>query len=1061
MKLDYRLALDLGTNSIGWCVYRLEADAEGADERERWRPVAIQRLGVRIFSDGRNPKDLASLAMARRIARQQRRRRDRALKRKAKFLQALIECGLLPEDPVQRKALVRENPYELRARALSEAMNPHLIGRALFHLARKRGFRSGRKDLGTEDKERGKIRSGIDNLKAAIKDAGCRTVGAYLARLKEENKPVLARPDASGHYPIYLARELVAEEFDAIWAAQACHYPSLYTPAARDRLRDIMLFQRPLRPVEPGRCYFEPNEPRALLAHPLSQRFRILQELANLEIAYGTFDKRRLTREQRDLLLTILSEGGKMLGKDGSRLSWAELRKLVGAPKGAPINLDTSGRKGLKADTVSIGLSRREAVGAMWRSWDAGTQDRFLRVLRRVDRLEDLDAELTKAEYNVPHASLPAIFAVAARMPDEFGSLSLTALAKIVPQLEADVIHYDEAVRRAGYQSHSDRYDGVIEPHLPYYGQRLPGYVQPRDVPGASPEERAHGRIANPTVHVGLNQLRRVVNAIIKRYGHPREIIVEVARELGLSGEHRRELEREQRKNRERNERYAEELAKLGQKNNRENRQRLQLFEEIAQKEPLGAECVYTGTRISRNLLFSEEIEIDHILPFSRSLDDGIGNKVLCVRRANRDKGQRTPHEAFGHSPGEYDWEAIRARVERLIPHKARRFQERALESFLRDRDFLDRHLTDTAYFSRVAREYLTAVCPPNCIWVSTGKLTAMVRAKLGLNRILSDSGTKERTDHRHHAIDAAVVGLCDRRLIRAIATAAARAERNGERRLIEGIEPPWTGFFEDIRDKVGSVVVSHKPDHGVEGALHKETSYGIRNDRDSRGAWLVVNRIPVVNVKAKHCEEDADERIVDPRLRKELRDLFHAKGSEAEARKALESFVDSSGQHVRRLKLERRSTGILINRRGGGNAYRLVEGDNNHCIEVFLDDVGGWGALLTTAFNANKPVNKVRLREKRPKCALNGRPLLMRLRKGDYVVLEPEPGHRMLTLVQECRKSLDVGLVDPRFSDCNSKHEDRSRRPIFRGAESLRILRARQVWVDELGYINDPGFRE
>lgn len=1050
MKIDYRLALDLGTNSIGWCVYRLAKEDAGADERERWRPISAQRLGVRIFSDGRNPKDLASLAMARRLARQQRRRRDRALKRKARLLKALIEAGLLPDDPVKRKALVGLDPYALRARALTEPLDPHHVGRALFHLARKRGFRSGRKDLATDDKEAGKIKTGIKNLKERIAEAGCATVGAYLAQRHARREPVLARPDAAGEYPIYLARDLVAEEFDAIWTAQSRFASTLFTPEASGRLRDIILHQRPLRPVEPGRCFFEPGEYRALLAHPLSQRFRILQELANIEITFGAFDRRRLTRSQRDILLEILAEGGRSLSDGGRRLSWAELRKIIGAPKGAAINLDTSGRKGLNADTVSIGLSAPAALGREWRSWDSTTQDRFLRVLRRVDRLEELESALQNDGFNAPTASLRAIFEVAARMPDDFGSLSLAALARIVPALEADVIHYDEAARRAGYRSHSDRYDGELLPQLPYYGQRLPGYVQPRDVPGASLDERTYGRIANPTVHVGLNQLRRVVNAIIKRYGHPKEIIIEVARELGLSGEHRRELDREQRKNRERNDQYAEELARLGQKNNRENRQRLQLFAELEGKDPLGAECVYTGTRISRARLFSDDIEIDHILPFSRSLDDGIGNKVLCVRRANRDKRQRTPHEAFGHSPGDYDWQAILARVERLLPRKAKRFQEQALEAFLRDRDFLDRHLTDTAYFSRVAREYLTAICPPNCTWVSTGKLTAMVRAKLGLSRILSESGAKERTDHRHHAVDAAVIGVCDRRLIRAIATAAARAERDGERRLVEGIEPPWPGYFEEVRDKVMSIVVSHKPEHGLDGGLHNETVYGLVEPPDLKGRSLVARRIAITELKSANDLEGIADR---GSLRQQLVALF-AGHAGAALKSALENFSRSTG--VKRVRMvERLSVQPIRNPNRSGP--KLVKPDGNYCYLIERAANGSWRGSAVTRFTANLDAR------------LHGGVFvpppstIMQLRVGDCVAAEREPGRRSIYRVV---KLSDAQLaLAPHFESGSLKARDADANDPFRywyvSASSLRAAKARIVGIDELGYVNDPGFRE
>ena len=78
-RMRYRLALDLGTTSIGWCLIRLDASEA---------PVAIIRMGSRIFSDGRNPKDGASLAVTRRLARQMRRRRDRLLKRKARLQDA-------------------------------------------------------------------------------------------------------------------------------------------------------------------------------------------------------------------------------------------------------------------------------------------------------------------------------------------------------------------------------------------------------------------------------------------------------------------------------------------------------------------------------------------------------------------------------------------------------------------------------------------------------------------------------------------------------------------------------------------------------------------------------------------------------------------------------------------------------------------------------------------------------------------------------------------------------------------------------------------------------------
>lgn len=82
---------------------------------------------------------------------------------------------------------------------------------------------------------------------------------------------------------------MIADEFDAIWSAQSTKQPSLFTALAGAELREILLGQRPLKPVRPGRCTLEPDDERgrAPLALPSSQRFRILQELNNLRFDVG------------------------------------------------------------------------------------------------------------------------------------------------------------------------------------------------------------------------------------------------------------------------------------------------------------------------------------------------------------------------------------------------------------------------------------------------------------------------------------------------------------------------------------------------------------------------------------------------------------------------------------------------------------------------------------------------------------------------------------------------------------------------------------------------------
>ena len=164
-----RLGLDIGTNSIGWWLYEI---ANG-------QPSHILDGGVRIFSDGRVAKTGASLAVDRRNARAMRRRRDRYLQRRAMLMKRLAAAGLMPANPVAAKALELLDPFALRAVGLDHALPLTHLGRALFHLDQRRGFKSNRKADGG-DNEGGKIKDGSARLDQAMIAAGARTYGEFL-----------------------------------------------------------------------------------------------------------------------------------------------------------------------------------------------------------------------------------------------------------------------------------------------------------------------------------------------------------------------------------------------------------------------------------------------------------------------------------------------------------------------------------------------------------------------------------------------------------------------------------------------------------------------------------------------------------------------------------------------------------------------------------------------------------------------------------------------------------------------------------------------------------------
>ncbi len=117
--MKYRLGLDIGANSIGWVCLTLD------EERQ---PFGVLDLGVRIYPDGRNPKDGASLAVARRVPRSMRRRRDRYLARRAQLLAKLQRFGLMPMSTDEQKVIAAMDPYRLRREALHRRLEPFELG---------------------------------------------------------------------------------------------------------------------------------------------------------------------------------------------------------------------------------------------------------------------------------------------------------------------------------------------------------------------------------------------------------------------------------------------------------------------------------------------------------------------------------------------------------------------------------------------------------------------------------------------------------------------------------------------------------------------------------------------------------------------------------------------------------------------------------------------------------------------------------------------------------------------------------------------------------------------
>jgi len=1006
------------------------------------QPIGLLDLGVRVYPDGRNPKDGSSLAAQRRGPRAMRRNRDRYLQRRAKLLNALTRHGLMPADAEGRRAVAARDPYCLRRKALHEKLDAHDLGRVLFHLNQRRGFRSNRK-IDRADNESGKIAEATRETMAALQRDGFATYGAWLAERHEKRAGVRVRLAGSGTtaaYPFYPAREMIEDEFDTIWRAQAGWNAAL-TEAMREEMRGIIFHQRPLKPARVGKCWLEPEEDRAPRALPTAQRYRIAQGLAHLRYTAPGMPERPLDAAQRESLARLL-----YAGKD---LKLDRVRKLLNLPAETDFNTREEALAGC-ATAARLAGGKKAPIGESWHKLDLAAQDAAVRAMLEGNTDDETAAAL------VALGIAPEAAAAAARvaLPQGRAALSAKAMGRMLPFLEAGR-RYDEAVRDAGYAHHSDLRTGEVRRVLPYYGEILCRRVGTGSGEPGDDAETRYGKAPNPTVHVALNELRRVVNAITARHGPPAEIVIETLREVGRSARQRQEYEKQQRENRAKNDARRRKLAEMGVADNAANRMRLRLWEEQA-ADPKDRVCPYSGTPITERMALSDAIEEDHILPFALTLDDSAANRVLVTREANRAKARRSPFEAFGHLP---QWTEILERAKRLDEAKRWRFAPDALEKFARDGDFLARHLTDSAIIARWAREYLEVLAPGK-VWSIPGRLTDMARRALGLNSetVLGKGGArKDRDDHRHHAIDAVVVALMDRGLLQRMTVAVKRAEERGER-LFADFAPPWNGFVRDVAARAGALVVSHKPDTGWQGALHNDTAYGPIRGAGEKEPNVVVRR-PLEYLAGRSAEE-VRAGVRDADLAGRIAAAVEGKAG-AEARAALAGVSDPAGRTVRRARtVERLDATVAIRDRRTGAPYKLFKRDTNHRAELWRWPNGKAVLRVVPTFDAARQAEAAR----RGQAAMDGRPhpaakLLMRLHKNDMVAFGTGAARRLLRVVKMSGSS--VTLAAPHEGgNLQARDGDRSDPFKYVHASATRFLKegARKVHVTPDGRVLDNG---
>ena len=895
------IGLDLGTNSIGWAILKT-SDERGNDF------TGIIASGVRIFQEGVDRTTTGaelSKNAARRAARGARKLHKRRNQRREALKRLLVENGLLPSEATQWHELMQKNPYELRALGVEKKISLFELGRALYHINQRRGFKSNRK-AGESD---GKVATALVELGEKIQESGFKTLGQYLNSLDPREQRIRGR---------YTKRSMYEQEFDCLWKQQAAHYPDKLTDELKHSIYYTIFYQRPLKNQKflVGLCEFEKRQvvnargekvwtgkKRSPKGTWYAQQFRLLQEINNLKVIDGT-DEWQLAEDLdlRDRLITALQKKKTM--------NFSAIRKLLFSDKDQPwehirFNLEEGGRDKLKGNVTEASL--RSVLKKKYDSLTVEQRDSLIHDLLFIEDDAILLRHCRKLGDSLGLTDDQVEKLSKIKLQDGYLHVSEKAIKKLLPHLDQG-LKYSDAVEAVGYLR-KDQQDEVIIPQL-----------------GEPPQLR------NPIVQKALYEVRKVVNAIVREFGKPDFIRVEMGRDLKQSAAQRRETSIQNARNRKRNEEIRERLQReYGIANpSRDDVIKFRLWEECHHQ------CPYTGQTISAEMLFSPEVEIEHILPYSRTLDDSYANKTLCMSSENSTKNNRTPYEAYHADEERY--QTILARVRKFTPpfgyRKWNKFRQKEIDLDT----FIERQLNDTRYISREVCKYLEPLVGKYHVQSGRGQMTATLRRLWGLNHILHESGDKTREDHRHHAVDAVVTALSTPKALKAVSAASkyGRLDKLSQ----EQFPVPWDGFRQDVEVSIKSIIVSHRVMRKIHGALHEETAYGELKITDEKGQKLYAVRKPVSALSHKEITQIADEKIRAAISSYILHKSFDPK-DKSDVAKALKEAEKNpprmqSGQPIKRVRLHKPFTKMLLLKNRQGKAYRAMQEGSNHHIVIY-----------------------------------------------------------------------------------------------------------------------------
>lgn len=714
------LGLDTGTNSIGWAVIDRLGDQ-----------CSLVDSGVHIFPEGvkKGESGEVSKAAERTSYRAMRRSFYRRKLRKIRLLRILSELGWCPALSPELLSQWRlkkvypattefmqwletddDNaitPYRYRVICLHEKLDltqelqRYILGRALYHIAQRRGFRSTPNDQSNED-EKGKVKEAISELSQKMKDEGCEYLAEYFEKLYKGGKRIRNQyTSRDSHY---------VEEFHAICSRQELDEDTV------KRLEHVLFDQRHKSQKHTvGHCLFEPSKFRCQMSHPDFEEMRMLQTLNQIRMKTPDDDMLRpLWEDEREKIIPLFqrkSESNFFFKDIAKKLAKKYGKKSYGYYKtdgdkdilfNYPMDMSIAGSPFTAGMVAALGPDWKAVIDAQYVKGDGKSLDDKVNdvwhalsfhALPFFDNDDKLEAWL---ETNLGLDADTAKKVAGIKMISAYASLSHKVIRKILPYMRGGMI-YSYAVMLANIdavlpeyvRNNDDMRKAAVEMAvgcLNEYDKKtcectmyqwlknflaekyhidhktLNRLYHPSDLetyPHARPDDRGRmhlgspriSAIRNPMAMRSLHSIRHVINALLDKglIDRDTEVHIELGRELN-DANMRAAIRQQDNANKRLKAKATAEISKYFKNfgsSESDMSKALLWAEQVRDIDILKCKlwneqhaiCLYTGKQIGLSDIFgpNPKYDIEHTIPRSRGGDSAMENLTLCDSRFNRE----------------------------------------------------------------------------------------------------------------------------------------------------------------------------------------------------------------------------------------------------------------------------------------------------------------------------------------------------------------------------------------------------------------------------------------